>query len=113
MSGVCIVTGGSRGIGAACARQAANAGYDVCFSYLSNETAANDTVAEIVKQGGKAEAVKADASSEPDVLRLFEAAERMGPIKALWDIDIIASLSGQFVRPMPLDHDGPVGPGGP
>ncbi|MEM9558080.1 MAG: hypothetical protein AAGC60_27735 [Acidobacteriota bacterium] len=37
----------------------------------------------------------------------------MGPIKALWDIDIVASLSGQFVRPMPLDHDGPVGPGGP
>lgn len=83
MPGVCIITGGSRGIGAACVRQAAKAGYEVCFSYVANENAANETVSAVEQAGGKAVAVQGDVSNEADILRLFEAADRIGPIDAL------------------------------
>lgn len=83
MGDVCIITGGSRGIGAACVPLAIEAGYDVCLSYVSNNQAADDVVAEVEKAGGKAMAVQGDVASEADVLRLFEEAERMGTIKGL------------------------------
>ncbi|MEO0328989.1 MAG: SDR family oxidoreductase [Pseudomonadota bacterium] len=83
MSGVCIVTGGSRGIGAACALRAAEAGYAVCLSFVSNAEAANGIVSEIEAKGGSAQAVKSDVASEADVLALFSAADAMGPIAGL------------------------------
>ncbi|MGI9351441.1 MAG: glucose 1-dehydrogenase [Rhizobiaceae bacterium] len=83
MTDVCIVTGGSRGIGAACARQAANAGYAICFSYISNEAAADEIAAEIIASGGTAKAVRADVADEADILTLFKAADEMGTLKSL------------------------------
>lgn len=79
-----VITGGSRGIGAATARLAAQRGYRVCFSYVHNRAAADALVAAIGQEGGEAIAVQADVAQEPDVLRLFEEADRRyGRIDAL------------------------------
>jgi NAD(P)-dependent dehydrogenase (short-subunit alcohol dehydrogenase family) len=84
MNGVVIITGGSRGIGAATARLAAARGYAVCVNYRDNRQAADAVVDAINLHGGRAIAVAADVSSEPAVVALFEEAERrLGPITAL------------------------------
>lgn len=83
MSGVCVITGGSRGIGAACVKRAVEAGYDVCFSYSSNEEAANNVVASTITDGGKVQAVRSDVSKETDVLHLFATASKMGSVTGL------------------------------
>ena len=84
MSKVMLVTGGSRGIGAATAVLAAQRGYAVCVNYVSNLTAADGVVATIEKAGGKAIAVGADVASESDVIRLFETVDRtLGRVDAL------------------------------
>lgn len=71
MKRVVLVTGGSRGIGAAVARLAAQDGYVVCLSYLRNREAADQVVSSIAAAGGTALAVQADAAVEADVVRLF------------------------------------------
>lgn len=71
MKPILLVTGGSRGIGAATARLAAARDYAVCLSYRSNAAAAGAVVADIERAGGDAVAVQADVASETDVLRLF------------------------------------------
>jgi NAD(P)-dependent dehydrogenase (short-subunit alcohol dehydrogenase family) len=84
MNKVLVVTGGSRGIGAAIARQGARAGYKVCVNYRDKAEKAEEVVADIVADGGKAKAFQADVSSEGDVVRLFaEVDEALGPITAL------------------------------
>lgn len=84
MNKVLIVTGGSRGIGAATARLAATQGYDVCISYIHNQAAADSTVHAIAEQGGKAIAIAADVASESEVVRLFDQAnEKLGALTAL------------------------------
>lgn len=81
---VLIITGGSRGIGAATARLAAQSGYAVCISYLRNKAAASAVVDEILKAGGEAIALAADVSVEAEVVRLFEQVdEALGPVTAL------------------------------
>jgi len=81
---VVIITGGSRGIGAATARLAAERGYAVCINYRANEVAANGIVAEIARAGGRAIAVKGDVSVEADVITLFETVDaRLGRLTAL------------------------------
>ena len=81
---VILITGGSRGIGAATARLAAERGYTVCVNYRSNNAAADEVVAGIAAAGGTALAVGADVASEPDVVRLFATVDaRLGPIAAL------------------------------
>jgi NAD(P)-dependent dehydrogenase (short-subunit alcohol dehydrogenase family) len=83
-SKVLIVTGGSRGIGAAIARLAAQDGYAVCLSYLGNRQAADEVVAAIAAQGGTALAVQANVAVEADVVRLFaEVDATLGRITAL------------------------------
>ncbi|MFT6328838.1 MAG: NAD(P)-dependent dehydrogenase (short-subunit alcohol dehydrogenase family) [Bermanella sp.] len=72
MNSIVLVTGGSRGIGAATAVHLAKLGYAVCVNYLSNETEANNVVAKIEGSGGKAIAVQADVANENDVIRLFK-----------------------------------------
>jgi NAD(P)-dependent dehydrogenase (short-subunit alcohol dehydrogenase family) len=72
MSGVLLVTGGGRGIGAATARLAGARGWDVCVNYRQDGPSADLVVAEIVHSGGRAVAVQADVSVEADVVRLFE-----------------------------------------
>jgi NAD(P)-dependent dehydrogenase (short-subunit alcohol dehydrogenase family) len=84
MRKIVIITGGSRGIGAATARLAARAGYHVCVNYLRNEDAANSVVRDIVSVGGTAIAVRADVSVEADVTRLFKTVDdSLGPVTAL------------------------------
>jgi NAD(P)-dependent dehydrogenase (short-subunit alcohol dehydrogenase family) len=81
---VALVTGASRGIGAATARLAAARGYRVAVNYLRNADAAAAVVAEIARQGGAAIAVQADVSVETDVHRLFhEIDRRFGRLDAL------------------------------
>lgn len=84
MNKVMIVTGGSRGIGAATAKLAASRGYAVCVNYLNNREAANAVVDEIQAKGGHAIAVAADVSLETDVENLFKAVDaQLGIVTAL------------------------------
>jgi len=79
-----IVTGGSRGIGAATVLLAAQKGYQVCFSYLASREKSADLAKKIASQGGKAIAVQADAAVEADVVRLFQTADKeLGRVTAL------------------------------
>jgi NAD(P)-dependent dehydrogenase (short-subunit alcohol dehydrogenase family) len=79
-----IVTGGSRGIGAAVARLAGTRGYAVAVNYASDAAAAESVVTAIADGGGRAAAFRADVSNEADIMRLFTEAEQMlGPIAAL------------------------------
>ena len=73
--GVLVVTGGSRGIGAATARLAAGRGYAVCVNYRSDHDAAGRVVSEIEANGGRAIAVQGDVAIEADVVRLFETSD--------------------------------------
>ncbi len=99
MKPVMIVTGGSRGIGAATARLGAQRGYAVCLSYLSNPAAAQAVVAEIEKGGGEAMAIAADVGAESDVLRLFQAVdEKFGRLEAL------VNNAGMLEHQMRLDE---------
>jgi NAD(P)-dependent dehydrogenase (short-subunit alcohol dehydrogenase family) len=84
MKKVMIVTGGSRGIGAACARLAAERGYAVCLTYVSDREAASAVAGSIEAKGGTAIAVQADVAVEADVVRLFrEVDASLGPLTAL------------------------------
>jgi NAD(P)-dependent dehydrogenase (short-subunit alcohol dehydrogenase family) len=81
---VVLVTGGSRGIGAATARLAAARGYAVCLTYKSNRDAAESIVAGIRSNGGKALALAGDVGVEADVVRVFEQMDAaLGRITAL------------------------------
>ncbi len=76
---VAIVTGASKGIGAAIARAFAKAGAAVAVNYASSKTDADRVVGEIVKAGGKAVAIQADVAKRTDVKRLFEeTVEKLG-----------------------------------
>jgi NAD(P)-dependent dehydrogenase (short-subunit alcohol dehydrogenase family) len=75
--GVCVITGGGRGIGAATARRVAAAGWQVCLSWHADQAAAEAVAREI---GGRA--VRADVGAEPDVVALFAAADEMGRLTA-------------------------------
>ena len=84
MNKVIIITGGSRGIGAATAQLAAQRGYFVCISYLRDSKAAAAVTSDIEQAGGHAIAVPADVSSEADVIRLFKTVDdSFGSVAAL------------------------------
>ncbi|MEU0789378.1 SDR family oxidoreductase [Amycolatopsis sp. NPDC005961] len=78
-----IVTGGSRGIGAAICTLAASRGYDVVVNYSGESAPALAVADEVRSHGRQALAVRADVSVEDDVRALFDAAEGLGPVKAL------------------------------
>ncbi|PBB81661.1 NAD(P)-dependent oxidoreductase [Mesorhizobium sp. WSM3879] len=71
-----LVTGGSRGIGAAICRQASRAGYRVAINYVSNQDAAGALAAELESVGGEAFAVRGDVGNEADVVAMFEAVDK-------------------------------------
>ena len=95
MDKVLLVTGGSRGIGAATARLAAAKGYSVCISYFSKEAAAQKVVADIEQSGGTAIAVHANVALAADILRLFQEVDAaFGPLTAL--VNNAGMLEGQM-----------------
>jgi NAD(P)-dependent dehydrogenase (short-subunit alcohol dehydrogenase family) len=84
MKKVIIITGGSRGIGAATAQLAAQEGYAVCISYINNRSAADAVAASINQQNGLAIAVQANVAVEDEVVRLFEQVDSsLGCVSAL------------------------------
>ena len=82
-NGVLIVTGGSRGIGAATSLLAAEQGYAVVVNYAGNVEAAEAVVAAILGTGGEAIAVRGDVSLPEDVEHIFKAADRLGQLTGL------------------------------
>lgn len=84
MDQVLLVTGGSRGIGAATARLAARKGYVVAVNYTRHAQAAEEVVAAIQAEGGAAMAVRGDVAQEDEVLAMFAAVDaRLGRLTAL------------------------------
>jgi len=84
MHKVIVITGGSRGIGAATARLAATHGYAVCVNYLKNQSAADAIVNEIKSKGGHAISIAANVALEADVANLFKMVDKqLGAVTAL------------------------------
>jgi NAD(P)-dependent dehydrogenase (short-subunit alcohol dehydrogenase family) len=95
---VILITGASRGIGAATAVLAAERGYDVCVNYRSDAAAARQVVERIQKMGRTAIAVAADVANEAEVLQLFESVDRqLGPLCALVNNAGIVERQAKFV----------------
>ena len=81
---IAVVTGGSRGIGAATARMLGEKGYVVCVNYQATEAAAAAVVADIQQSGSHAIAVQGDVSKPADVIRLFKTVDtELGTLNAL------------------------------
>jgi NAD(P)-dependent dehydrogenase (short-subunit alcohol dehydrogenase family) len=93
-SGLIVVTGGSRGIGAAICRRLAADGYAVAVNYTSDAKAAEATVAEIKTSGGHAQAFQADVANPAQLSQLFDQATKaLGPLAGLVNN---AGSSGRF-----------------
>jgi len=101
---VAIITGGSRGIGRATALAAAARGYRVVVAYASNQAAANEVVSKIEAKNGKAIAVKCDVADESDILRMFEAGDKLGTLGALVNNGGIVGRSGVRVDEMSIER---------
>ncbi len=103
MENVIVITGGSRGIGAATAYLAAERGYAVCVNYRRNHEAANAVVEEIRQRGGRGVAIAADMAVEADIVALFKAVdEQLGTVTALVNN---AGILEQQMRVENLDAD--------
>lgn len=102
MAKVALITGGSRGIGAATARLAAARGYRVFVGFVSNEAVAGAVAEDIRAKGGEASCVKADTGDETAIREMFETVDReAGPVDALVNS---AGITGTFG---PLDSQEP------
>ena len=132
---VMLVTGGSRGIGAATCRLAAKEGWQVVVNYTSNKAAADAIVADINAAGAQAIAVQGDVSNESDVVAMYDAAEALGPVTAVinnagivaevsafadmqtdrmrrvFDVNVLGAflVAREVARRMPLNKGGPGG----
>ncbi|MCI4066606.1 SDR family oxidoreductase [Micromonospora sp. R77] len=102
MTNVTIVTGGSRGIGAATARRLAAAGHHVAIGYRHDHTAAQAVLADLDATGNHGIAVPADTSDPDQVRHLFDAAADLGPLTGLVNNAGITSPIGPFTD---LRHD--------
>ena len=128
-----IITGGSRGIGAATALLAADRGFDVAVNFASNQAAADAVVGAIKAKGRRAFALKGDVASEADMLKLFEACDKqlgqltclvnnagvvdvksrvdemsVARMKRMFDINVIGSMvcAREAVKRMSSKHGG-------
>src|SRR5690606_35261518 len=95
---VMIVTGASRGIGAAVALLAARRGYAVCVNYRNRRDAADEVVRAIEADGGRAVAVGADVADEAQIVQLFQTADR-----ALGRVDALVNNAGGPETPMRVE----------
>ncbi len=96
MARIILITGGSRGIGAATARMAAQRGYDVAINYRDNAAAAAQVVRDIEALGRRAIAVKGDMASEADIVAMFARVDAaLGPLYGLVNN---AGISGRISR---------------
>lgn len=104
MTEVLLITGASRGIGAATAKLAARRGYAVAVNYANNRDAADSVVRAIEEGGGRAFAVQCDVAHEDQILAMFEAVEsKLGRLTALVNnagvVDVKARVDGMsFAR---------------
>lgn len=99
MNRVMLITGASRGIGAATAKLAAARGYDLCLNYREQSTAADALVEEIRANGGRAIAVQADMADEAQVLQLFASLDQ-----AFGRLDVLVNNAGMLERQMRLEQ---------
>ncbi|MHA6494487.1 SDR family oxidoreductase [Pseudomonas borbori] len=99
MNKVMLITGASRGIGAATARLAAARGYALCLNYHQRRTAADALVADIVRAGGRAIAVQADVADEAQVARLFAELDR-----EFGRLDVLVNNAGMLEQQMRLEQ---------
>jgi 3-oxoacyl-[acyl-carrier protein] reductase len=95
---VAVVTGASKGIGAAIAKQLAADGAVVVLNYASSKSGADKVVGEITAQGGKAIAVQGDVAKQADIDRLFAETK-----KAFGHLDILVNNAGVYEF-LPLEH---------
>jgi NAD(P)-dependent dehydrogenase (short-subunit alcohol dehydrogenase family) len=95
---IMLITGGSRGIGAATALLAAANGYAVALNYNKNKTAADKVVKEISGKGGHAIAIQADISLEAEVVRLFETTDQQ-----LGTLDCLVNNAGILEKQMRVE----------
>lgn len=96
-----LITGGSRGVGAATARLAAAQGYDVAISYVANESAAQAVVADVQAAGRRALAVRADNADPEQVGELFSAIDR-----TFGRLDVLVNNAGMLARQSRLEDLG-------
>src|ERR1700749_1518852 len=95
---VAVVTGSSKGIGAAIAKQLAADGATVVVNYASSKSGADKVVADITKAGGKAVAVQGDVAKKADIEKLFAETK-----KAFGHVDILVNNAGIYEF-APLDQ---------
>lgn len=94
-----LITGASRGIGAATALLAAENGFSVAVNYRRNREAADKVVHEIRATGGRAAAIQADISKEEDIIRLFAEADRL-----VGKLSVLVNNAGILERQMRLEE---------
>jgi NAD(P)-dependent dehydrogenase (short-subunit alcohol dehydrogenase family) len=97
MGKIAIITGGSRGIGAATTLLAAKAGYDVCINYISDQKAADRIAAECRGLNVRAVAVKADVADPEQVRRLFATCDA-----ELGTVSLLVNNAGVIGKATPL-----------
>ncbi len=104
MARTILISGGSRGIGRACAVLAGSRGWNVLLTFVANPAAAEDAVEAVNAAGGRALAIKANASKEADVVGAFDAAEKaFGPVDGFVNNAAFGTPTGHLIDKKPED----------